>query len=524
MDSPTSEREKLHAAYCPPLDDAAFYAIASDYELPQDRDTLVQVLETLKSSALEQETADFDPSGTGGPAYARDGTVTSNSNVEDAFSNGVTSITTGLSDLRYRATDNVDGELAGSTLEQETTWLLNIFPNIPERELVSILQSHDGALDKATDELLNLSFLNQGPEDSREDVPVLKSVDAFAEGMQPSRKGRKKKKTRTNESSRASSVSTSKYDAEPSSMNVWSTMSEDVEFICSRTGLHPQTVRSVYHESGARLSATIAVLATKEGAQYDQLEEEVDPLLELQVAEFQSEFEQVPKSLLYGMLILARKIPSAAHELLSAMTASRTDEDDTSAQIRLAAQYAPLDLKENTPFESTSSPKSNAWVGASRPSAAVQRAAATQSYSQATSAWKKSKSDRLFGGAAAYYAEVGRERANAARALQAEEADALVLQQSSPSVLDLHGVSVQDAVRLAGRKTQDWWDGLGDSKYASSGANAARASFRIVTGVGSHSKNHAPRIGPAVSRMLIRDGWKIEIGHGELIVTGKSRK
>lgn len=415
----------------------------------------------------------------------------------------------------------MDGELDSSTLEQKTTWLLNIFPDIPERELASILRSHDGVLDKATDELLNLSFLNQGPEDTQEDVPVLKSVDAFAEGMQPTRKGRKRKKlTRTNESSRASSVSTSAYEADHTPVNVWSTMSEDVDFICSRTSLHPQTVRSVYHESGARLSATIAALATKEGASYDQLEE-LDPLLELQMAEFQSEFEQVPKALLYGMLILARKIPSAAHELLEAMTTPRADDDIT--EIRHAAQYAPLDLKENTPFESTSSTKGSAWVGASRPSAAVQRAAATQSFGQATSAWKKSKSDRLYGGAAAYYAEVGRERATAARALQAEEADALVSQQSSSSVLDLHRVSVQDAVRLAGSKTQDWWDGLGEGKYAS-GANPARAGFRIVTGVGNHSKNHAPRIGPAVSKMLIREGWKIEIGHGELIVTGKRRR
>lgn len=298
-------------------------------------------------------------------------------------------------------------------------------------------------------------------------------------------------------------------------------MSEDVDFICSRTSLHPQTVRSVYHESGARLSATITALATREGASYDQLDE-VDPLLELQMAEFQSEFQQVPKALLYGMLILARKIPSAAHELLEVMATSRADDDITQIR-RVAPQYAPLDLKENTPFEQTSSTKGSTWLGPSRPSAAVQNAAATQSFGQATSAWKKSKSNRLYGGAAAYYAEVGRERANAARALQAEEADALVFQQSSSNVLDLHGVSVQDAVRLAGSKTQDWWDGLGDSKYVS-GANPARAGFRIVTGVGSHSKNHAPRIGPAVSKMLIREGWKIEIGHGELIVTGKSRK
>ncbi|KAK5227360.1 hypothetical protein LTR96_004321 [Exophiala xenobiotica] len=521
MDSSASEKEKLRSAYCPPVDDATFLAIASDYELPRDREILVAVLDTLKDGALEQENTDFDPSGTGGPAHARDATDTSRSSPGDTISNGVTSITTGLSELRWHETESLGRELEDSTLEQKTAWLLNIFPDIPRRELASVLQSHDGDLDKATDELLNLSFLMQGYQEPPEPVPVLKSVDAFAEGMQPSRKGRKSKRNRTNESSRASSVSSSAYETGYAPSNVWSTMSEDVSFICSRTNLHPQTVRSVYHANGARLPTTIRALAAKEAAAYDR-PEAIDPIIELQISEFQTEFEQVPKSVMYGLLILARKIPSAAHELLEAMTAARTDEDLD--QIRNAAHYTPLDLKDDTPWESPIPTRKTVTASSEQISAAAYRAAATQNFNQATSAWKKSKSDRLYGGAAAYYAEVGRERASAARALHAAEADTLVSRQSSSNVLDLHGVSVQDAVRIASSTTQRWWDGLGDAKYVSGGGGPARAGFRIVTGVGTHSKNHAPRIGPAVSKMLIREGWKIEIGHGELIVTGKIRR
>ncbi|KAK5196693.1 hypothetical protein LTR99_005484 [Exophiala xenobiotica] len=508
MDSSASEKEKLRSAYCPPVDDATFLAIASDYELPRDREILVAVLDTLKDGALEQENTDFDPSGTGGPAHARDATDTSRSSPGDTISNGVTSITTGLSELRWHETESLGRELEDSTLEQKTAWLLNIFPDIPRRELASVLQSHDGDLDKATDELLNLSFLMQGYQEPPEPVPVLKSVDAFAEGMQPSRKGRKSKRNRTNESSRASSVSSSAYETGYAPSNVWSTMSED-------------TVRSVYHANGARLPTTIRALAAKEAAAYDR-PEAIDPIIELQISEFQTEFEQVPKSVMYGLLILARKIPSAAHELLEAMTAARTDEDLD--QIRNAAHYTPLDLKDDTPWESPIPTRKTVTASSEQISAAAYRAAATQNFNQATSAWKKSKSDRLYGGAAAYYAEVGRERASAARALHAAEADTLVSRQSSSNVLDLHGVSVQDAVRIASSTTQRWWDGLGDAKYVSGGGGPARAGFRIVTGVGTHSKNHAPRIGPAVSKMLIREGWKIEIGHGELIVTGKIRR
>jgi hypothetical protein len=91
-------------------------------------------------------------------------------------------------------------------------------------------------------------------------------------------------------------------------------------------------------------------------------------------------------------------------------------------------------------------------------------------------------------------------------------------------VLDLHGVSVADATRIARNRTGAWWDGLGDAKYAPGGGGPARSGFRIVTGIGSHSKNHAPRIGPAVTKMLVKEGWKVEVGHGELVVVGRVRK
>ncbi|KIW73856.1 hypothetical protein, variant [Phialophora macrospora] len=403
---------------------------------------------------------------------------------------------------------------------QKITWLENMFPGIPRRELASVLASHDGSLDKATDELLNLSFLNQGYEEEPEELPAPKGIDGFAEEVQSYRKGRKKRKARTNESSRGSSTSSSPYHSDRTPINVWATMSEDVDFICSRTKLHPQTVRSEYHLNGARLSSTIRALATKEAAEYKNISDS-SPILDLQVAEFQHRFQHVPKSQMYGLLSLARNIPSAAQELLEAMTTF--DDTTTPGKLHDVAQYTPVDLKENRPFETASSSKGTSVTAESRASAAAQRIAAGQKFAQASAAYKKSKSNPLFGGVAAYYSEIAREQMKAAKEAHAAEADLLVSKQSSATVLDLHGVSVPDAVRIASAKTQSWWDGLGDAKYAPGGGGPVRVGFRIVTGLGTHSKNRAPRIGPAVSKMLIREGWKVTIGHGELIVTGKTR-
>ena len=521
MSMSSTSLQVLRAQYCPPLDEALFHAIAFDYNLPQDKAALIAVLDGLAVGAIEQEDAEFDPSGTGAPAQLRDATDTSRSIPEDTFSTGVTSITTGISEFKWTDTDAFTPGLHNSDSIQKTAWLQNMFPGIPKVALADILTSHEGSLDKTTDELLTLSFLNNGFGEDPEDTPVLKGVDGFAEGMQQPHKGRRRRKPRTNESSRGSSASSLPYEAEPSPVNVWTTMSEDVQFICSRTSLQPQTVRSEYHLNGARLPATLRTLALKEAAILGKTSE-LDPVLDLQMAEFQHRFDHVPKSQVYGLLSLARNIPSATQELLEAMAVV---EDNTKpAKLHGMAHYVPVDLKENEPFETPSSSK---WKTVSTQPlipAAGHKFGVEQSFGQASAAYKKSKSNPLYGGAAAYYAEVGHERLKAAKEAHAAEADFLVQQQSSSTVLDLHGVSVQDAVRIASSKTHQWWDNLGDAKYASGGGGPARAGYKIVTGVGSHSKNHAPRLGPAVSKMLIREGWKVEIGHGELIVTGKSRR
>ncbi|KIW78803.1 hypothetical protein Z517_08642 [Fonsecaea pedrosoi CBS 271.37] len=521
LETSPAEVEALRVQYCPPLDDALFYAIASDYQLPQDRAALTADLDRLKAGAIEQEDAEFDPSGTGAPAHLIDATDTSRSCPEDNFSNGVTSITTGISDLRWNDSDS-PGNDQDNTLstEKKIGRLRHVFPNIPKRELSSVLESHAGCLDKAVDELLNLSFLNQGLGEELEDVPILKGVDGFAEDALLQRKGRKKRKYRTTESSRANSGSSSPYELEPTPTNVWATMSKDVDFICSRTKLQPQLVRSIYHANDARLASTIRALAIREGEAYSK-SAEVDPLLDMQIAEFQSQFEYVPKSQLYGLLRLARNIPSAAQELLEAMSVAETVP--ITGKLQAAAQYAPLNLGEDEVPRTASTAPEDLTIDPYRASAASFRIAAGQSFDQAAAAYRRSKSDRLYGGVAAHYSEIGRERVRAAKEAKAAEADLLVARQSSSNVLDLHGVTVQDAVRIARAKTQSWWDGLGDAKYASGGGGPARAGFRIVTGLGTHSKNHAPRIGPAVSKMLLKEGWKVEIGHGELTVTGKRR-
>jgi CUE domain len=515
----------LRKAYCPPIEDATFYAISLDYELPAENEALVAILDSLKAAAIVQENTDFDPSGTGGSSnIAAPRRADSRTTPEErSTSNDVTSITTDLTDLNLKEAGCVERSLEKLPLEDQQQWLKDLFPSVDSKQVEQVLKGC-ASLEQAVDELLNFAFL----EEDRDNVnasaqPVPKGIDGFAEDLCPQqRKGRSKRKTRTNESSRASSAGSFGSDA-PSSPNVWSTAAEDVEFICSRTSLQPHTVRSVYHANGARLSTTIRALADKQSATWSKLEK-VDSVFQMQVAEVKIDLEFIPDAQVYGLLTLARNIPSAARELLEAMTT--IPEPEITQRLRGLAQYAPPDLgpKNQQPDPRPNESWTTASNGNTRQLATVHGLAASQAFSQASAAYKRSKSDRLMGGAAAYYASVGHENLKAAKNLQAAEAIAHVAAQSSSTVLDLHGVSVADATRIARDRTRSWWDGLGDAKFASGGGGSSRSGFRIVTGVGSHSKNHAPRIGPAVTKMLVREGWKVEVGHGELYVTGKARK
>lgn len=511
--------QTLRQKYCPPLDDALFYAITSDYDIPRDIALVTEILDGLRLSAVEQEDLEFDPSGTGGSRDIGPGAHNSHSSPErESGSHDVTSAATGLTDYHDSGERVAGEEIQNLPPEEKERWLQKLFPNIEKNEIRRKLKAHDGSIDKVIDELLNLSFLDH------EDSPRPKGVDGLAdEGQAKQRKGRSKRKARVQDSSRASSTTSTLSGTSTQVANVWGSLSDDVEFICSRTALLPQTVKSAYHANGARLSTTVRALSEKEGQVYRKTDE-VDPNIQLQIADFKAEFEQIPDATIYGTLVLARNIPSAAYELFEAML--RQDQRLQPETIPIA-QYVPLDLSESTPIahrNESSAPWTQVDYTQVRGLAIVNGAAASQAFNQASTAHRRGKSDRLMGGAAAYYASVGHERLKAAKEYQAGAADALVSGQSSSTVLDLHGVSVAEAVRIASQRTRYWWQSLGDAKYASGGGGPARAGYKIITGIGSHSKNHAPRIGPAVSKMLVREGWRIEIGHGELIVTGKARR
>jgi hypothetical protein len=122
-------------------------------------------------------------------------------------------------------------------------------------------------------------------------------------------------------------------------------------------------------------------------------------------------------------------------------------------------------------------------------------------------------------------------------------------------------VGVQDAVRIARGQVAAWWEALGDARLepwkmanAAGGAgrggaagggagggrnnagggflaahhrhaySSARPAYTVITGVGRHTADGRGKLGPAVARALLADGWKFYVEEGRLVVTGVARR
>ncbi|KAK4155693.1 hypothetical protein C8A00DRAFT_31443 [Chaetomidium leptoderma] len=118
---------------------------------------------------------------------------------------------------------------------------------------------------------------------------------------------------------------------------------------------------------------------------------------------------------------------------------------------------------------------------------------------------------------AVVYTERAREEWGAFTAHASRTAESHVAQQSTATMLDLHGVFVMDGVRIAKQRVWAWWNGLGEDRKAL----ARHSGFTVVTGVGKHSAGGVSRLRQVVGAYLKNDGWKVETLTGRFYITGR---
>ncbi|KAJ6127165.1 hypothetical protein N7523_002777 [Penicillium sp. IBT 18751x] len=541
---------ELQTLYCPPVDSALFAAVASDFDLtdPAAVEELNQILASIKESALEQEDLPFDPTGTfnlenndtgvgdldsshhtypNGQNTSRTRTDTSSHT-----SNLISSENDGRSSSQSKSqgayTVGTDGSLQFSSGSDEETIesLVQMFPTLSLLDITQSLKKSGGDPTKCMDVLLNLAFFDESQvADDDTKIAVPKGIDGFLEGSGDIGhvKGGKKKRSKNQKLRQGPGHSCNGS----SPQNKWEIGKADIEFISSRTPNIPkEKVSSIYHANGGSLFPTIRSIAFA-NCPKDVHEIDDDPVMLTQVAELAGAFPNLQTTTLIGLLRVTSNMPSAAADFATVL-ARRPSLSDVSNIIKFTA--APIDLSEEDNIGASGSGSRRSEVVADGSDYAQATAAAnahfaagSTAYNQARESYRRSKSNHLFSAATAVYRESAEENFKRGRAQLSLASDRLVDSQSSKYDLDLHGITVANAVRIARERVQNWWDNLGDAKYVRGGGKHVHGGYKIITGVGNHSHDGTSRLGPAVSRMLIQEGWRVEIDRGFLLVTGAAR-
>ncbi|KAJ5759265.1 hypothetical protein N7520_006421 [Penicillium odoratum] len=533
--------KELEKSYCPPLDSALFAALALECDLtvPDQVNELRERLDAIKGLAIEQEDLPFDPSGTAND-HGPDTPNLSGFRSEDGTSvhgyeslcaaTDITSISEdgrskGISRAAYTIAADGSLELIGATHEDKINALMEMFPTMTRLNVDQTLKKSNEDVDKAMDVLLNLNFFDntQSTEDDGQ-ILIPKGIDGFNVnssgdgGRQSARKKKRNKKQRSN-------ILEEAPFSESTIANKWEAGMADVDFICARApDLPREKVKSAYHANGMSLPATIRAMALAE-APKDASELDDDLVMLSQVNELSQDYSTIPKTTLIGLLRLTRNIISATNELTKVLV----QQPQLSANNLIKLTSTPLDLPKDdevvdNPIRRRGAPSSTLDYEQARVAAQANFAAGSSAYQQASQAARRAKSNPLYAGATAVYRERGQERIELAMDQLAAASDRLVDRQSSSCDLDLHGITVVNALRITRERVNAWWNDLGDTRHVRGGGKHVHGGYKIITGVGNHSHDGTSRLGPAVSKMLTKEGWRLEVNRGFLIVIGKARK
>ncbi|KAF3936879.1 hypothetical protein ABW19_dt0205860 [Dactylella cylindrospora] len=498
--------ELLLKEFCPPLDSAIVIAISHDFDSIDDARAVLESLK-IETIADEADASEAGPSDWGGNIFSDEETDTTQTS----------------------ASKSANSEKGSADAETPAVQqLILMFPDLKLFTLKHTLDKCSGDTGRAIDELLNRSFLEGEGEGG-------KGIDGFSEdSMIPAkRKGKKKGKNMQQIGSIWEEIDAAAPggNGPPSK---WEQMQSEISYLSTKLNVPLAAATSVYHKQGSLSSALVTLIET-----YG--EGNIKPEDALHVETINSIMAKHPRLLqshVTGLVKLCKDDIAAAYKFSEVLNRRQLRKIATNNQSGGQTPLSPI--SPTTPTSSSEDP----WRTASskrnplspkspmtptspespiRPvmSYRVAAQAAQESadarheyYNKAAAAYRRSKSDHLMGAVATYYAEEGKGHGTRFKAYSDMAAEALVDGNSSEYTLDLHGVTVQQAIKITTERVTDWW-----VKTNNTDQNVI-TPFHIITGIGSHSKNGESRLGPAVSKALVKGNWKIEVKHGHIRVLG----
>ncbi|PHH80558.1 hypothetical protein CDD80_1070 [Ophiocordyceps camponoti-rufipedis] len=506
------------------LDEALIAAIASDYDLtdPAAFDAAHSLLQRLARNVPSEEATGFNPSGipiiadetgAGSTASASLSRPTSQTVATDLSSAETASSAAGepVVTVIPRITSYDD-----DSDESKTRLLRSMFTELKVYDVEYSLKKAKGDFQSALDDLLDIQYLQSTGQQ-------LKGIDGFFDdgnAAVSSKKKRKKKKTDKKQRE------TAEPDTSPWSHNesvVFEDGAQDeIGYIAERLGIRPDEVSDIYNKSQRSGGATVVELLDQYishgvESQDDAGRQQADSLMR--------KYRHVPDKYLLTIVQVAGSISQFADDLAALLNKHFARQHKKKGEkLDLDYRITPLPrgdiegggwttIKPKTPSTQT---KPGTLGQAGQP-ALDHRQAKRDATATAARLHRSGAANSLYRQAACVYAEQAREQGRQAQQAASAAADLMVAERSTESSIDLHGVTVQDGVRIALQRTQDWWDGLGEYRAR----KAREHGFTVITGLGRHCAGGVSRLRQAVAAALLQERWKLQVLTGMFVVTGR---
>lgn len=404
-----------------------------------------------------------------------------------------------------------------------------MFDDLKEFDIHHSLKKANGDFQTALDDLLNIQYLQSTGQFTR-------GIDGFFQPDEtaPRKRGKKKK-------GKAPVITTENFDMDTTTEEVLEKNQakqlkhqDEIAYLADRIDMPYDQVSDIYYRKKCSSGAAAVEILD----QYIDLGiTSEDPEGKAQAKKLGSENRNIPDRYLLTLVQVTGSSESSSAEIASLLS-KHFVKNPWTQRLDLSHRITPLpdeDLegslgsltpgsKARTPVSARSSgPPSRASPGGTLDwSHTLQSIAASNQAKHEASAYASQLSRRggaggLYKQAAVVYRERAQDHARYAQTMTSSAADALVEHQSTPTSIDLHGVTVRDGTRIARSRVQSWWDNLGEFRTR----RAREKPFTVITGLGRHSAGGVSQLRQAVAAALLQDGWKMQVETGKFIVNGR---
>ncbi|KAF9776924.1 hypothetical protein IL306_004828 [Fusarium sp. DS 682] len=527
----TSEElvQKLVEKFRSLLDEALVVAIASDHDLrePSQYKSAQTVLEGLAQHVTTEEATGFNPSGisnmpedVNGDESTIETSSQQASRAHDTDTTSASDQTTSTASTSYsipRLTSFDD-----DSEENKVLLLQSMFSELKDFDIKHSLKKANGDVQTALDDLLNIQYLKSTGQEQ-------KGIDGFFEpdegvGKKKKRNKKKGKKAPGNETPLSGSGATSPSPDDMKELK----RQDEIAYLADRLDLPFGVVSEIYYNKRcASGAAAVEILHRymsqgiethdKDGKKYAQ--------------ELAQKYQNVPEKFMSTIVQVTGSISQESDDI-AALVSKHFVKNPWTEKLEVSYQLTPLPEEDIEGFEtvtrgkaklarpvsgSTSFPARSSEYAQATEKASQYNRAKREAAASAASLNRRGASNPLYRQAAGYYSERAREQARYEMHATSTAADLLVDKQSTSTSVDLHGVYVQDGVRIARQRVQAWWAGLGEFRSD----KARKQPFTVITGLGRHSAGGVSQLRQAVAAALLQDGWKMQVETGRFLVKGR---